>query len=121
MLLDGQKVETVAKACGVERTIVSRWAAEVRDEANARVTETMAGAVDGAAKARAAASSATPEAIDVVVEIMRNIDAGPGDNVRLAAAKTILDRGGVPVRTDVDIASNVSIADLIADKAKREK
>jgi ParB-like chromosome segregation protein Spo0J len=95
--------QAIADRLGCSRVHVSRVAAEHRADLDAAASLTMKAAIDGPAKARQMASDATPRAIEVAIEIM---DADPADpsaaNVRLAAAKTVMDRGGVPVRTEID-------------------
>jgi hypothetical protein len=98
----------IAERLGLSRERVSRMAAKHRAALDAEAAKTKQAALAGPMLARQKALEATPEAIDTMIEIMRakdglgdpiNTDAAP---VRLAAAKAICDRGGVPARTEID-------------------
>lgn len=140
MLLDGQKVEAVAKACGVERTVVSRWAAEVRDEANERVEIVKEGIADGAHLAKARLMERAVRLADILCDAADGtLRYGVGEQERAmmsegeeppivndpqminarvnAAAKGLSFIIGT--KLDADVSTTISIADLIAAKAKR--
>lgn len=116
--------DQIARRLGFSRQHVSKIANEHRAEIEAEAAKTKEAAIVGPARARQMAADATPRAIEVLVELMDGDSSGDEKGngkdgpTRIAAAKTILDRGGVPARTDVDIAGSVSIADLIAAKVK---
>jgi hypothetical protein len=97
----------IAVRLGLSREHVSRLAAKHRATLDAEAAKTKQAAIDGPARARQMAADATPRAIEVLLELMdpdgsgEDVDRSDG-NVRLAAAKTLLDRGGVPVRTAIE-------------------
>ncbi len=95
--------QAIADRLGLSREHVSRAAAKHRKAIEAEAAKTMQAAVDGPAQARQKAADATPRAIGTMIEIMDG-DGAPGDAVRLAAAKALCDRGGVPVRSEIDAA-----------------
>ncbi len=94
--------EAIAARMGCSRVHVSRVAGRMRGEIEAEASKTKQAAIDGPVLARQRAADAMPEAVDAIIDIMRKGD--PEDAVRLAAAKTLCDRGGVPVRSEIDAA-----------------
>ncbi len=95
--------QAIADRMGLSREKVSRVASEHREAIVAEAAKTKQAAIDGPAQARQKAADATPRAIGTMIEIMDG-DGAPGDAVRLAAAKALCDRGGVPVRSEIDAA-----------------
>lgn len=111
LLSSGHEVAAVAKALGVARITVSRWQAEMRAEIEEAAKARTAGVVEGAVEAKALLASKTVEAARKVVRIMNR----PGtteteskiNRVALAAAVVVLDRGGVPAKSELDIEGTV--------------
>jgi transposase-like protein len=103
--------EAIARRLNVSRQTVSRCAVEHRADLDAEAAKTKQAAIAGPVRARALAEESTPEAI----EYARGVMNGTEDlsdvavvNVRLAAAKMLLDRGGVPARADLSHTVDVT-------------
>lgn len=93
--------QQIADRMGCSREHVSHVARDHRERIEAATESTMQAAIDGPARARQMAADATPRAVEVLLELMDGDTNGDGA-IRIAAAKTLLDRGGVPVRTAIE-------------------
>jgi hypothetical protein len=95
--------EQIAERLGVSRQHVSRVAVSHRDELEAEAAKTKAAAIVGPDLARKRARDAAPEAVDKIVAVMREeVDPSMAGHV-LAAAKTLLDRAGVPAEAKASV------------------
>jgi hypothetical protein len=101
----------IAVRLGVSREHVSRSAAKHRAILDAEAAKTKQAAIDGPSKARRDAADATPECIAyarAVVNGTEDLSDPAVVNVRLAAARLLLDRGGVPAKTDLSHTLDVT-------------
>lgn len=117
MLRDGRRVVEVAEALGVGRTTVKRWQAEanLREKVAAETEALESARAEAASRAREMVSAATPAMAQIVIGIASGKITGRADvmRVRLEAAKTALDRGGVPARSEVEQDHKGSLADTL--------
>lgn len=119
MLANGEPASAIAAALGVSEKTIQNWRSQGRAEILAAADERTAGIVDGAVEARKRLAAATPNAVAVVLELMDGDAEDPqAAAVRLRAATTVLDRGGVPVLTKLEhsgeVVSEATLAKLRA-------
>lgn len=105
MLATGATVAATAKKLGVSAESVKSYQRSMRAEIEAATTARIEGIKEGAVEAKALLVEATPEAARKVRRIMRKAGDTPGEaqiaKVELAAALAVLDRGGVPAKSEV--------------------
>lgn len=118
MIAAGRRVTDVAAELGVNRSTVSKWQQEarLRERVETDAADAEKHRAAAAARARAMAKEATPAMMRVAIGIATGkIKAEPPAlRARLEAAKTVLDRGGVPTKAEIDATHRSDAADALA-------
>lgn len=124
----GGTVDAAAKAVGRSSDTVRDWQRAIAPAVEARLAAVTGGIIDGAVEAKRRVRDAAPEAAELILKILRadsslesSIIVGRGDDtrtetaldpqllrVRLQAALALLDRGGVPPRSETELAGTVT-------------
>ncbi len=110
MISSGSSVEAAAKAVGRSADTVRDWQRAIAPAIEARLAAVTDAIADGAVEAKRIARDHAPEAIRTLIREMRE---GPTSAERRAASVALLDRGGVPPKSEHEIAPPSPIPPIV--------